>query len=158
MGQEIERKFLVTGDAWRTLGEPVCIRQGYLCSGPERVVRVRTAGDRAWLTIKGVNFGATRREYEYPIPLGDATELLEIDGFCERPLIEKRRTRIPLGEVVWEVDEFLGENQGLIIAEVELRDPEQPVALPAWIGAEVTGDARYYNNNLLAHPFSRWGK
>ena len=158
MGQEIERKFLVTGDAWRTLGETVSIRQGYLCSGPERVVRVRTAGDSAWLTVKGVNFGATRREYEYPIPQDDATELLEIDGFCERPLIEKRRTRIPLGEVVWEVDEFLRDNQGLIVAEVELRDPAQPVALPDWIGAEVTGDARYYNNNLLAHPFSRWGK
>ena len=158
MGFEIERKFLVSGDAWRALGEPVSIRQGYLCSGPERVVRVRTVGDRAWLTVKGVNFGATRREYEYPIPLDDGTEMLEIDGFCERPLIEKRRTRIPLGGVTWEVDEFLGDNLGLIVAEVELLHPDQLVELPAWIGAEVTGDARYYNNNLLAHPYSRWGK
>ena len=158
MGLEVERKFLVSGDAWRALGEAVSIRQGYLCSGPERVVRVRTAGDRAWLTIKGVNFGASRREYEYPIPSADAAELLEIDGFCERPLIEKRRTRIPLGDVTWEVDEFFGDNQGLIVAEVELRDPDQSVAIPTWIGAEVTGDARYYNNHLLAHPFSRWAK
>jgi adenylate cyclase len=158
MGQEIERKFLVVGDAWRALGEPESIRQGYLCSGPERVVRVRAAGERAWLTVKGVNFGATRREYEYPIPLADAAEMLDIDGFCERPLIEKRRTRIPLGEVTWEVDEFLGDNAGLIVAEVELRHADQTVELPEWIGAEVTGDPRYYNSNLLAHPFTRWGK
>ena len=137
MGLEVERKFLVIGDAWRTLGEPVLIRQGYLCAEPVRVVRVRTSGDRAWLTVKGIHIGVTRIEFEYPIPLRDASDML--DGFCERPILEKRRTRIPLDEVTWEVDEFLGENVGLIVAEVELRSPDQPVTLPEWIGAEITG-------------------
>ena len=105
-------------------------------------------------TVKGVSVGAARSEYEYAIPLADAEEMLAT--LCARPLLEKRRTRIPAGEVTWEVDEFLGENLGLVVAEVELRDRDQPVALPAWIGAEVTGDARYYNSNLLANPFSRW--
>lgn len=154
MGLEVERKFLVTGDAWRTLGEAVSIRQGYLSAHPASTVRVRIAADRAWLTVKGVSVGAARSEYEYAIPLSDAEEMLAT--LCARPLLEKRRTRIPAGEVTWEVDEFLGENLGLIVAEVELRDRDQPVALPAWIGAEVTGDARYYNSNLLANPFSRW--
>jgi CYTH domain-containing protein len=117
---------------------------------------VRVAGDRGWLTVKGVTIEASRLEFEYPIPLQDATDML--DGFCDRPVLEKRRTRIPLGEVTWEVDEFLGDNLGLIVAEVELRRADQPVALPDWIGTEVTGDARYYNSHLLAHPFSRWGK
>lgn len=157
MALEVERKFLVRGDGWRALGDATLMRQGYLATGPERVVRVRVSGERAWLTIKGLNFGATRREYEYEIPLADAAEMLGVEGICERPILEKRRTRIPRGDVVWEVDEFLGENAGLVVAEVELRDEAQPFELPAWIGAEVTGDARYYNSNLLAHPFSHWG-
>lgn len=156
MGQEIERKFLVIGDAWRALGEAVFIRQGYLATEPLRTVRVRVAGERGWLTVKGISIGASRLEFEYPIPVKDATDML--DGFCDRPIMEKRRTRIPIGDVTWEVDEFLGENSGLIVAEVELRHAEQPVELPEWIGAEVTGDPRYYNSNLLAHPFNRWGK
>lgn len=154
MSLEVERKFLVNGDAWRALGEPLPIRQGYLCSDPVRVVRVRIAGDHAWLAVKGINLGATRIEFEYPIPIKDAADML--DGFCERPILEKRRTRIPLGEVVWEVDEFLGENAGLIVAEVELRSADQAITLPEWIGDEVTGDARYFNSNLLREPFSRW--
>jgi CYTH domain-containing protein len=154
MGLEVERKFLVTGDAWRALGEPVFIRQGYLSADPMRTVRVRSAGDRAWLTVKGFNIGASRLEFEYPIPLQDASDMLA--GFCDHPLIEKRRTRIPLGEVTWEVDEFLGENLGLVVAEVELRSADQVVALPGWIGAEVTGDPRYHNSKLLAHPFTKW--
>lgn len=154
MSLEVERKFLVKGDAWRALGEPVLIRQGYLCAEPVRVVRVRTSGERAWLTVKGMNIGATRLEFEYPIPLKDASDML--DGFCDRPILEKRRTRIPLGDVTWEVDEFLGENAGLIVAEVELNTADQPVALPEWIGAEVTDDARYFNSNLISRPFSQW--
>ncbi len=154
MGQEIERKFLVIGDTWRALGEPVSIRQGYVCAEPLRTVRVRIAGDRGWLTVKGMNIGVSRLEFEYPIPVKDASDLL--DGFCDHPILEKRRTRIPVGEVTWEVDEFLGGNAGLIVAEVELSRPDQVVALPEWIGAEVTGDPRYYNSSLLAHPFTRW--
>lgn len=156
MALEVERKFLVKGDAWRALGEPVLIRQGYLSRVPERVVRVRVAGERAWLTVKGVSFGATRIEFEYPIPLKDATDML--DGFCERPILEKQRTRIPLDGVVWEVDEFFGENSGLIVVEVELRDADQPISLPSWIDVEVTGDARYFNSNLLENPYSMWPK
>ncbi len=154
MSLEIERKFLVRSDAWRALGEPVTIRQGYICADPVRVVRVRIAGEGAWLAVKGLNIGATRIEFEYPIPLQDAADML--DGFCERPILEKRRTRIPVGDVTWEVDEFLGDNAGLIVAEVELGTADQALTVPDWIGVEVTGDARYFNSNLIAHPYSSW--
>lgn len=154
MGLEVERKFLVRSDAWRALGEPVHFRQGYLSDTPERTVRVRLAGDQAWLTVKGMTRGVARNEYEYSIPPEEAAEML--DTLCLRPQIEKRRTRIPLGELIWEVDEFLGENAGLIVAEVELKAPDQSFDLPAWIGAEVSGDCRYFNSNLLKHPFSQW--
>lgn len=156
MGQEIERKFLVTSDAWRALGEVVFMRQGYIVAEPLRTVRVRVAGDRGWLTVKGISIGASRLEFEYPIPVKDAVDML--DGFCDQPLMEKRRTRIPIGEVTWEVDEFLGDNAGLVVAEVELKHADQQITLPAWIGAEVTGDPRYYNSHLLAHPFNRWSR
>ncbi len=156
MAEEIERKFLLVGDAWRALAKPLLLRQGYLSIDPERVVRVRMAGDRAWLTIKGVTHGASRCEYEYEIPAGDAQELLA--RLCVRPLLEKRRSRIPHAGLIWEVDEFLGENAGLVVAEVELTSPHQPVALPAWVGEEVTGDPRYYNSNLLKNPYSRWSE
>ena len=154
MGVEIERKFLLAGDAWRGLGQPVLLRQGYLSSARERVVRVRIEGEQAMLTIKGANVGATRGEWEYPIPLADAVELL--DGLCEQPLIEKVRHRIEHAGMVWEVDEFLGANAGLIVAEIELASEDQPFEKPEWIGAEVSGDARYYNANLIRHPFSQW--
>src|SRR6187549_3505783 len=111
MSQEIERKFLVTGDSWRALAEPVHFRQGYLSDDPERTVRVRTAGERGWLTIKGLTIGAARPEYEFEIPVSHAREML--DRLCLRPILEKRRTRIVQGDVVWEVDEFLGDNAGL---------------------------------------------
>jgi len=156
MAEEIERKFLVVGEAWRALGEPIPLRQGYLSHDPARTVRVRVAGERAWLTVKGPAAGATRREYEYEIPLPDALEML--DGLCRRPVVEKRRLRIPHAGLIWEVDEFLGENAGLIVAEVELTTADQPVVLPEWIGEEVTGDPRYYNSNLLKNPYSRWGQ
>ncbi|KAB8057227.1 CYTH domain-containing protein [Janthinobacterium sp. FT14W] len=154
MGIEIERKFLLQGDAWRGLGQAVLLRQGYLSSARERVVRVRIEGGQAMLTIKGANVGATRGEWEYPIPLADATELL--DGLCEQPLIEKYRHRIEHAGMVWEVDEFLGANAGLVVAEIELASEDQPFGKPDWVGAEVSGDARYYNANLIRHPFSQW--
>ena len=154
MGVEIERKFLLQGDAWRGLGQAVLLRQGYLSSARERVVRVRIEGEQAMLTIKGANVGATRGEWEYPIPLADAVELL--DGLCEQPLIEKVRLRIEHAGMVWEVDEFLGANAGLVVAEIELASEDQPFEKPEWIGTEVSGDARYYNANLIRHPFSQW--
>lgn len=154
MGREIERKFLVSGDAWRQLAAPVLLVQGYLSSQPERIVRVRAEGAHAWLTVKGLTAGAQRREFEYPIPLEDAREMLA--SLCERPLLEKRRSRVPHGGLVWEIDEFLGENTGLIVAEVEVPAEDHPVALPEWAGREVTGDVRFYNSNLLAHPFRNW--
>lgn len=156
MPHEIERKFLVASDAWRLLAEPVHYRQGYLSDDPERTVRVRVAGDRAWLTVKGLTIGATRPEFEYEIPRAHAFEML--DRLCLRPLLEKRRSRITHAGLVWEVDEFLGDNAGLIVAEVELTSPDQPVTLPDWIADEVTGDVRYYNANLLKNPYSRWGQ
>jgi CYTH domain-containing protein len=153
MGREIERKFLVEGDAWRR-GEGVVYRQGYLNTDKHRTVRVRVVGDEGYLTIKGITQGATRREYEYAIPVADATEML--DELCEGPIIEKRRYRIPRGQLVWEVDEFFGDNQGLVVAEVELESEDQPLDKPSWLGKEVTEDSRYYNANLVQHPYSQW--
>jgi len=154
MGVEIERKFLVQGDAWKTLGEPVFFRQGYLSSQKERTVRVRIEGDRAVITIKGKSVGATRGEWEYPIPVQDAAELL--DGLCEQPLIEKYRRKITNGAHVWEVDEFLGANAGLVVAEIELGAEDEAFDQPEWVADEVTDDARYYNSNLIKQPFSGW--
>jgi adenylate cyclase len=154
MPQEIERKFLVKTDEWRGLGETVLFRQAYLSVEPERTVRVRAAGDHAWITVKGLSHGSERSEYEYEIPASDAAEMLE--KLCLQPLLEKRRTRIPIGDLIWEVDEFLGENADLIVAEVELRSRDQAFSPPPWVGLEVTGDVRFYNSNLSKNPFSRW--
>ena len=154
MGVEIERKFLVQGDAWKTLGEPVFFRQGYLSSQKERTVRVRIEGDRAVITIKGKSVGAVRGEWEYPIPVPDAAELL--DGVCEQPLIEKYRRQIAIGAHVWEVDECLGANAGLVVAEIELGADDEAFDMPGWVGFEVTDDARYYNSNLIKHPYCNW--
>lgn len=154
MGVEIERKFLVEGDDWKSMGTKALIRQGYLSSNPERVVRVRIAAEAAYLTIKGKSLGARRQEWEYAIPVDEANELL--DGLCEKPLIDKYRYRIEYEEMVWEVDEFLGENAGLVVAEIELADEKQAFVKPPWIGMEVTSDPRYFNSNLLKHPFLQW--
>ncbi len=154
MGVEIERKFLLRGHAWRSLGQPALLRQGYLSLAPERVVRVRIEGEQAFLTIKGPSVGAARGEWEYPIPLADAQFFL--DHLCEQPILEKYRRRIPFGGMTWEVDEFLGVNAGLVVAEIELTSENQAFAKPDWIGAEVTSDARFYNVNLTKHPFSVW--
>jgi adenylate cyclase len=154
MANEIERKFLVRGNTWRGQDGGKRYRQGYLSTVKERTVRVRTTGDKGFITIKGESVGATRSEYEYEIPLADANEML--DRLCERPLIEKTRYRVSHEGLAWEIDEFEGDNRGLIIAEVELKDETQSVTLPGWIGQEVTGDPRYFNANLVANPFSQW--
>lgn len=154
MGQEIERKFLVVGDGWRQAAQGELICQGYIPTQDARTVRVRRVGDRAYLTLKGPAVGLVRPEFEYPISVGDAQTILTT--LCQPPLIEKTRYRLPLGNVVWEIDEFLGENQGLIIAEVELTSADQVVNLPDWIGAEVSYDLRYQNSNLARHPFKSW--
>jgi adenylate cyclase len=154
MGVEIERKFLVRGDRWKVLGQGVLLRQGYLSSSPERTVRVRIEGESAMLTIKGKSSGATRSEWEYPIPLADAQAFL--DTLCERPIIEKKRYRIPFEGMVWEVDEFFGENAGLVVAEIELTAENQAFATPDWIAEEVTQDPRYFNSSLIRNPYSRW--
>ncbi|MBC7857247.1 MAG: CYTH domain-containing protein [Burkholderiaceae bacterium] len=153
MGVEIERKFLVCGDAWRDLAAPLLLRQGYLSSHPERVVRVRIEGEAAMMTVKGRSVGASRGEWEYPIPLADAEELLRL---CEQPLVEKYRRRIDFGGLIWEVDEFLGANAGLVVAEVELSSEDQVFDKPDWVGAEVSDDARYFNSNLIHNPYSLW--
>ena len=154
MPKEIEKKFLVKGDDWRGKAVGKRYRQGYLSTVKERTVRVRTVDAKGFITVKGQSVGASRSEYEYEIPVTDANEML--DRLCERPLIEKTRYRIPGAGVVWEVDEFGGENRGLIVAEVELEREDQQVSLPEWIDREVTDDPRYYNANLVAHPYARW--
>ena len=151
---EIERKFLVKGNEWRGLASGRAYRQGYLSTDNERAVRVRTIGSQGFLTIKGMSIGITRVEYEYEIPLSEADDML--DSFCLRPLIEKKRHKILYEGLIWEVDEFVGINQGLIIAEVELETDGQEFVLPDWIGQEVTSDQRYYNANLVAAPFTTW--
>ena len=152
MAVEIERKFLVVGEVWRT-APAVFYSQGYLNRDKARTVRVRIAGEQAFLTIKGISEGARRAEFEYPIPLWDARELL---AMCEQPLIEKHRRKILHDGFVWEVDEFLGDNIGLVVAEIELPAEDTRFTLPDWVGEEVTADARYFNSNLSKNPFSTW--
>jgi adenylate cyclase len=154
MGVEIERKFLLAGDGWRGQGQAIPMRQGYLCSDPERTVRVRIEGARAVITIKSKGNGLRRGEWEYAIPVADAAELL--DGLCEQPLVEKTRHRIAIGAHVWEVDEFAGENAGLVVAEIELAAEDEAFDKPDWIGREVSGDRRYYNASLIRSPYSQW--
>ncbi len=154
MAREIERKFLVAGDAWRALAEGVVYRQGYLSTDADRTLRIRTVGDKGTLTVKGITVGATRTEFEYEIPLSDAEAML--DALCIRPLIEKTRHRIEFDGLVWEVDVFAGDNHGLVVAEVELAREDQAFRLPDWIGEEVTDDPRYFNTNLVAHPYKSW--
>lgn len=156
MGVEIERKFLVVSDRWRGHHSGVLYRQGYIPTIDQRTVRIRIAGEQGYLTLKGPAEGLIRPEFEYPIPLQDAEAMLM--AFCAPPLIEKRRYHIPIGDLLWEIDEFLGANAGLVLAEVELTHPDQAIALPDWIGTEVTDDSRYYNASLVRAPFSRWGQ
>jgi len=155
MASEIERKFLVVGDQWRDGHKGVHICQGYLVAADNCTVRVRLKGDAAYLTVKGKAEGVSRLEYEYPIPLDDAKELLA--RLCMQPYVEKNRYEIEYEGLKWEVDEFLKENEGLIVAEVELESEQQQVELPPWVGAEVSSDSRYSNFNLVQHPYSTWG-
>lgn len=152
MGIEIERKFLVIGDAWRT-PTGVAIGQGYLNRDKNRTVRVRLADSQAFLTIKGPSQGATRQEFEYPIPLEDALQMLEL---CDGTVIRKTRHLVIHDGNRWEVDEFHAENQGLVFAEIELTTEDQTFAKPDWLGREVTDDPRYFNSNLISHPFFQW--
>jgi adenylate cyclase len=156
MAIEIERKFLVKGEQWRSLGKGKIYRQGYFPTTQGCTIRVRIIGDQGYLTIKGKTQGYSRSEFEYPIPLADAHEML--NTLCDRPLIEKTRYKITLDHLIWEVDEFTGDNQGLILAEVELTSEDQKINLPEWIHQEVTGDPQYYNVNLVKYPFSQWSK
>lgn len=154
MGTEIERKFLVTGDSWRGQGTSTVFRQGYLSTVKERTVRVRAAGDEGTLTIKGITVGASRTEFEYEIPVEDADTML--DELCEKPIIEKTRDVVEVDGTTWEIDEFGGVNDGLIVAEVELDSPDEQFTRPDWLGDEVTDDPRYFNANLIAHPYTQW--
>lgn len=151
---EIERKYLVLKKAWKPSTPGALYRQGYLSSNKERVVRVRMAGDKAYLTVKGLSTGVTRLEFEYPIPVSDAATML--DRLCERPLIEKTRYREEFDRHRWEIDEFHGDNSGLLIAEIELASDTEQYRLPPWAGAEVSHDARYFNSNLVANPYKNW--
>jgi len=154
MAVEIERKFLVEDDRWRD-GNPDGIRmaQGYLSREVGRTVRVRVAGEKAWLTIKGAAEGISRAEFEYEIPAEEGSQLL---GLCEPTVIDKTRYLVPYGSHTWEVDVFHGDNEGLIVAEVELSEESEIPEMPSWIGGEVSDDRRYANSSLSRIPFSRW--
>ena len=154
MGKEIEKKFKVQGDQWREEARGTVYRQGYLSTAKERVVRVRTIGDTGYLTIKGITVGASRLEYEYEISASDSNEML--DQLCEKPIIEKKRYKVEFAGLVWEIDEFFGDNQGLIVAEVELEEESQEFEIPPWIGEEISNDPRYFNSNLIKHPYTKW--
>jgi adenylate cyclase len=152
---EIEHKFLVRDDRWRRQVErSVWMRQGYLTSDARCSVRVRVADGRGFLNLKSGTLGIQRSEYEYPIPLAEAEEIL--DTLCEKPLLEKTRHLLRYGEHLWEIDEFAGDNAGLIVAEVELNHLGEPFARPDWLGEEVSHDIRYYNSQLARYPYGRW--
>jgi CYTH domain-containing protein len=153
MGVEIERKFLVPDLGFLDGVVGVPYRQGYLSADPDRTVRIRRAGEHALVTIKGRSHGASRAEFEYEIPVADADEMLAL---CVPPLIEKVRHRVEHAGRTFDVDVFAGANEGLVVAEVELPSEDAVVALPPWIGDEVTGDPRYFNANLVANPYRDW--
>lgn len=151
---EIERKFLVTSDAWRTQATSAQhMMQGYL-GGEHCSVRLRIAGDQAWLNIKSRELGVQRQEFEYPVPVMEAKTMLQ--GFAISAIVEKTRHLVPVGQHTFEVDEFMGDNQGLIVAEVELNHPDEVFEHPDWLGQEVTNDVRYYNTELSIKPYSAW--
>jgi adenylate cyclase len=156
MGREIERKFLIRSTDWtREAISARPLRQGYLAIDDGNNVRVRTDGQSAWLTIKGRGEGITRPEFEYEIPVADAAELFAL---CHGRVVEKTRHLVPAEMLCWEIDEFTGDNTGLVVAEIELPDEDTPFPQPAWLGEEVTADPRYLNANLAVHPFARWAR
>ena len=156
MAKEIERKFLVKNESFKLFSTGVIYRQGYLNRDKTRTVRVRVAGEQAFITIKGLTNGMERMEFEYPISLNDANEMLET--LCVKPLIEKVRYKIMSDDHLWEVDEFIGDNEGLTVAEVELKSSDEHVIIPDWVGQEVTGNLMYFNSNLVINPYKNWGK
>jgi len=156
MAKEIEKKFLVKNDSWKKGAKITYYRQGYLSSVKERVVRVRTIDKKGFLTIKGITVGVSRNEFEYEIPVEDANIML--DNLCEKPIIEKNRAKVEYEGLIWEIDEFFGENEGLVVAEVELTDENQEFKKPDWVGEEVSGDPRYFNSNLIKNPYKTWNK
>lgn len=156
MPTEIERKFKVTSDKYKQLCKPLNCKQGYLDTQNEPLVRVRIMGGKAYLTLKGKDEGIRRLEFEYEIPVIDANELLS--NFCSTTLIEKNRYILSVEKTIWEVDEFLGENSGLVIAEVELPSEYANFSKPSWIGQEVSQDTKYYNYKLIEHPYSKWNE
>lgn len=155
MAMEIERKFLVINDDWRHfVGKSSRMRQGYLNQSGNASVRVRCDAERAWINIKSARLGMQRQEFEYEIPRVDAEEILE--SLAGKPLIEKTRHFAEIGAHTWEIDEFEGPNAGLVVAEIELGEADEFFERPAWIGAEVTQDARYYNTSLAQKPYTTW--
>lgn len=156
MAIEIEHKFLLASDDWRShIQKSVKYKQGYLSSQQTSSIRVRIADNQAWLNIKSATIGTKRQEFEYEIPLPDAEEI--INTLCCKPLIEKTRHFVPHDENLWEIDEFEGVNKGLVVAEIELPEVGKSFAKPRWLGAEVTHELRYYNNNLAIKPYNKWG-
>lgn len=155
MALEIERKFLVKEKLWQQSDKPSgeFFRQGYLLTDPVKTVRVRQTADKCFITIKGISVGATRTEYEYEIPASDAEELLNEFSGSE---LSKTRYKIFFEGKLWEVDEFLGDNEGLIVAEIELESEDENFALPEWVDVEVTSEEKYYNSNLTLNPFKNW--
>lgn len=155
MGWEIERKFLVRGEQWRALvHDSRRLIQGYLLLEKRSSIRVRVAGEQAWLNIKGATLGVRRREYDYPIPLADAREMLA--ELCQGASIEKIRHQVAVGQHLWEIDEFLGANSGLVVAEIELDDPDEDFEYPPWLGREVSGEPQFYNVRLAEYPYGAW--
>ena len=155
MGQEIERKFLVAGDFKPFAKKAVRIVQGYLSSVAERTVRIRVKGDEGFITVKGIGSesGASRFEWEKEIPVSDALELMKL---CEPGVIDKTRYLVDVGGHIYEVDEFYGDNDGLVVAEIELSSEDEDFIRPEWLGEEVTGDVKYYNSMLMKHPYKNW--
>lgn len=155
MALEIERKFLIKGDAWRhAVDHSVRMRQGYLANTERGSIRARETGDRGFLNLKSMTLGVNRSEFDYEIPVAEAREIL--DSLCMRPLIEKVRYYVPYGGHTWEIDVFEGENEGLIVAELELAAVDEPFDIPPWLGDEVSDDPRYYNVSLIEYPYKRW--
>ncbi len=154
MAKEIERKFLVKDNRYRQLAEPLFYRQGYLSTDWHHIVRVRIKLGSAFLAVKGTTNGVTRTEYEYQIPISEAECML--DEICQKPIIEKDRYKVIIGGLKWDIDEFHGANEGLVIAEVELEEENQQIELPEWVGQEVSHEPKYYNSNLVQNPYCKW--
>lgn len=155
MAIEIERKFLLANEDWRqAVDKSVYYKQGYLSSQPTASIRVRISDEEAWLNIKSATIGVQRLEFEYNIPLQDAENIISL--LCKKPIIEKTRHFVHFDDELWEIDEFVGDNEGLVVAEIELPDADKLFSKPSWLGHEVTFDLRYYNNNLVQNPYKNW--